>query len=370
MDYKKLAQSVHHSQNQVRRDPKSFIPKLEAMLNLFDGAVYKKPGKIPLRTNEGPAAVRECIDFLRSAKPIQELTLSEGISRACEDHANDIGPKNICGHNGSDGSSFSQRMERYGEWMGNVAENIDFGSETGEEIVISLMVDDGVSSRGHRKNMFNPALKHVGIGCAEHQSYTHCCVLDYASEYTPKGHKHSEKPSHHHGSAQNNHSTPSSNPYTPNPSYDSYSSHNSYHPQSSPHSNMVPQQQNHGFSSNSHSGFSSGFPSGFSSDFDKDFNDLASRFNSKLSNFDSPFSSNFGAHKSTSNPFAQQAGQGGSSTSDLSEIAKKEAPPGCNGWSVSSNISIMNGKKTTKITINYKFPNGASQQVTKEIIEN
>ena len=365
MDYKKLAQSVHHSQNQVRRDPKSFIPKLEAMLKLFDGALYKKPGKIPLRTNEGPAAIRECIDFLRSAKPLHELTLSDEISKACEDHANDIGPKNISGHNGSDGSSFSQRMERYGEWMGNVAENIDFGSETGDEVVISLMVDDGVSSRGHRKNMFNPALKHVGVGCSRHQSYGHCCVLDYASEYTPKGQKHSGK-SHHHGHTHNDYSTPSSNPYTSNPSYNSYGSHNSHQPHNSGHSNIVPQQQQYGFSSNSQPGFSSGFPSGFSSGFDKDFDDLSSKFNSKLSNFNSPFSSQFDTQKSA----PQQAGQSGSSTSDLSEMAKKEAPPGCNGWSINSNVSITNGKKKTKITINYKFPDGGSQQVIKEIVEN
>ena len=49
----------------------------------------------------------------------------------------------------------SDRIERYCDWNGNIAENIDFGCETGRSILCSLMVDDGVSSRGHRKNIFN-----------------------------------------------------------------------------------------------------------------------------------------------------------------------------------------------------------------------
>lgn len=33
-------------------------------------------------------------------------------------------------------------------------ENIAYGKETGKEAIIDLIVDDGVSKRGHRKNVF------------------------------------------------------------------------------------------------------------------------------------------------------------------------------------------------------------------------
>ncbi len=189
MDYRKLAQDVHKAQNQVRSNPQSFIPKLEAMLPLFQGDVYRQPGKIALRTNEGPSAVKECIDYLRNAKPVHELIFNDGMSQACTDHANDIGPKNMVAHSGTDGSSFSKRLERYGDWTGTVGENCEFGGETGEEIIINLMVDDGVSNRGHRKNMFSPDFKYVGIACGYHGAYDHCTVLDYAAGYGPKGSK-------------------------------------------------------------------------------------------------------------------------------------------------------------------------------------
>ena len=51
----------------------------------------------------------------------------EGLTSAARDHANDIGPKGITGHTGSDGSSMTDRIERYGEWMGHIGENISFG---------------------------------------------------------------------------------------------------------------------------------------------------------------------------------------------------------------------------------------------------
>lgn len=41
------------------------IPDLEEILTWFDGDVIWEPGEIGLRTNEGPAAVHELIEFLR-----------------------------------------------------------------------------------------------------------------------------------------------------------------------------------------------------------------------------------------------------------------------------------------------------------------
>jgi len=61
----------------------------------------------------------------------------------------------LSGHTGSDGSSMSGRLERYGDWNGKIGENCDFGNSTGRDIVISLIVDDGVSNRGHRNNLFS-----------------------------------------------------------------------------------------------------------------------------------------------------------------------------------------------------------------------
>ena len=42
-----------------------------------------------------------------------------------------------------------------------------------------MLIDDGVKSRGHRMNMFGSNYKKIGVACAEHKGYQHCCVIDF-----------------------------------------------------------------------------------------------------------------------------------------------------------------------------------------------
>ena len=77
----------------------------------------------------------------------------------------------ICGNIGSDGSNMSQRLERYGDWSGKIGENIEFGGKKAQEVVASLLIDDGVMSRGHRKNIMSEDFIKIGVGCSVHNTY-------------------------------------------------------------------------------------------------------------------------------------------------------------------------------------------------------
>lgn len=183
VNYEKLAKEVFEAQNRLRRDPKSFIPKLTYKMMLFDGNKYKVPGEITIVTAEGPDAVQEAINALKKQPPLQELKYKEGLAKAARDHANDIGAHGTEAHTGTDGSRLGDRIDRYGKWMGKIGENIDFTSTDADEIIMDLLIDDGNSSRGHRKNLLNPEFAATGVAIAKHLYRGICVVIDYAGEF-------------------------------------------------------------------------------------------------------------------------------------------------------------------------------------------
>ena len=45
-----------------------------------------------------------------------------------------------------------------------------------------MVIDDGVKSRGHRKNIFGSNFKKIGIASGPHKGYTHCTVMEFFGE--------------------------------------------------------------------------------------------------------------------------------------------------------------------------------------------
>ena len=171
--------------NMVRTNPASYAEKyVKPMQKLYDGNELQYPGEITIITNEGIDAVKECYNVLKSAKPVGLLYPSLGMSKAAKDLVADQGPTGETGHEASDGSSPFDRMNRYGQWETYAGENVDYGNNIAQRIVLSLIIDDGVSSRGHRKNIMNPAFAVIGIATGKHKVYRHMCVMDLAGDYT------------------------------------------------------------------------------------------------------------------------------------------------------------------------------------------
>jgi uncharacterized protein YkwD len=99
---------------------------------------------------------------------------------AAKDLAVAQGATHQTGHTGPDGSTVTSRINKFGHWQRTAGENIAYGTTGGKEIVIQLLVDDGVPNRGHRTNIFNPKYTSLGSWMSGHKTYRHTTVIDYS----------------------------------------------------------------------------------------------------------------------------------------------------------------------------------------------
>lgn len=189
-DTKILAEEIVKELNFVRTNPKRYAAEiLEPRLKYFDGNMYSEPGKVRLLTQEGIAPVQECIRVLKTTVAVEPLTLEKGLCRSAQWLADDQARTGALGHTGSDGSDLvTPRISRYGTWGILCGENCAYGSVTAREIVVQLLIDDGVPSRGHRINILKQEFKKVGIGFNKtgNAPYGAVTVMDFAGSYISK----------------------------------------------------------------------------------------------------------------------------------------------------------------------------------------
>ncbi len=130
----------------------------------------------------GDRDTAEAIRFLKNARPLPPLARSTGLGLGAQLHVTKQGASGGRGH----GNCFS-RMERFGNWIGRAGENISYGQRDARSIVCSLIIDKGVSGRGHRKNIFNSSFGVAGVAYGRHAAYGAMCVIDFAGQFVERG---------------------------------------------------------------------------------------------------------------------------------------------------------------------------------------
>jgi uncharacterized protein YkwD len=182
-----LEQQIILELNKVRSNPKRFAEDyMEDLRTAYKGKFYTYPGQVTVRSQEGISPLNECIQFLKKAKPLPLLNPAEGLAKASAELTADQQKHGGIGHIARNGSTPQKRIEKYGDWDICSAEDITYGSFEARQIVIALLIDDGVPERGHRKNILNACYHFVGVANGSHPTYQSMCVIDYAGEYRTK----------------------------------------------------------------------------------------------------------------------------------------------------------------------------------------
>ena len=104
---------------------------------------------------------------------------NENLCKASRAHATDLNKSGKFQHNSSDGTDTFVRIAKYYKG-GAMAENIQAGPSDPFLIVRQLLIDDGTSSLGHRKNILNQTYVRIGVAIGPHPTYRSCCVQDFS----------------------------------------------------------------------------------------------------------------------------------------------------------------------------------------------
>ncbi|HYW72085.1 MAG TPA: CAP domain-containing protein [Pyrinomonadaceae bacterium] len=174
--------------NLARAQPQVYADYLEKLKPQFKGKLYTASGQdTALETQEGWDAVEDAIKFLRGLKPVGPLSTSQGLCMAASSHVKDQSASGATGHAGADKMLVEQRVKPFGAWQGDIGENLVYGDESARERILTWLIDDGVTTRGHRRRVMSQNYKVAGISCGPHPEYGTMCVLTLAGGFTDSG---------------------------------------------------------------------------------------------------------------------------------------------------------------------------------------
>ena len=189
MNYNAIQVSLYKELNKLRKDPRSYIPLIQQEMNTIkkNNVLRKKDSNLQIQTLEGKAAYEDAILFLEKQEPVQPLTKEIRLSYAAADLVKDIGERGVVTHQDKEGLFVSERIEKYCEWDFCANEVIEVSSKNAQDILVSLLVDDGIRDRLDRRALFQHIYNYVGVACGPHSEYEIVTVLVFAGGIRQKG---------------------------------------------------------------------------------------------------------------------------------------------------------------------------------------
>ncbi len=125
-----------------------------------------------LRNSSYIRSLNQDLDGVAGLVPLQP---ERDLTASAVGHAKKSGKEGRIGHQG-----FNKRFEPLlGNPYNHVGENCSYGYETATDIVISLLIDEGVKNQGHRNNILSIDFNSVGVAIEPHKTYRINCVMDF-----------------------------------------------------------------------------------------------------------------------------------------------------------------------------------------------
>lgn len=119
--------------------------------------------------------VRSLFRDLKKTSGLVPLRIEEDLTSVARGHAVKMGESGRTGH-----QDFNKRFDPLmGHPYNHVGENCSYGYAQAIDIVLSLLIDEGISDKGHRNNILNGDFNSVGVAIRPHKNYRVNCVIDF-----------------------------------------------------------------------------------------------------------------------------------------------------------------------------------------------
>ena len=119
---------------------------------------------------------------LKKNKELKLLNPKYDLYKVARLHALDMGQSGKMGHNSSTGKKYFQRVDSLTNKYSFLKENCQYGYNKGIDILIDLLIDEGITDYGHRKALLDPKIEFIGVSIEKHKTYKYNCIMEFSGE--------------------------------------------------------------------------------------------------------------------------------------------------------------------------------------------
>jgi uncharacterized protein YkwD len=144
----------------------------------FDGPLFASTfldAYVEENSMENTSYLRSLYKDLKKKSELVPFQVEEDLTSVAQGHADLSGRTGHVGHKNFDKRFAPLRGNPYTAW----AENCSYGYKDAVDIVISLLIDEGIKGVGHRLNILNEEFNSVGLAIYPHKTYKTNCVIDF-----------------------------------------------------------------------------------------------------------------------------------------------------------------------------------------------
>ncbi len=181
--FSKLEQEVFDEVNNIRRNPLEYINYLDEYKRMLNGKTLSRPNQPRFMMIEGKPAIDGAISALQKSSNLHSLKASKLLTLVADNQLNDLKENPTLGHLGKDGSDFRKRMGKVGKMGKAASENINYRDTIARQTLLTMIIDDGVKSRTHRKNILHSGYNMLGVSCGEASNKEMICVFVFADRF-------------------------------------------------------------------------------------------------------------------------------------------------------------------------------------------